>query len=62
MDLEKITEKSIDEVYEVIQTEEFNSKVNGDAIVPLIIEYSKILLTNYHQELSAILKSKGIDI
>lgn len=62
MDFKELTNKSIDEMYEFMQTEEFTSKVDKDASVAMLIEYSKILLTNYHNELSSLLKSKGIDL
>lgn len=62
MDFKELTNKSIDEMYEFMQTEEFTSKVDKDTSVAMLIEYSKILLTNYHNELSSLLKSKGIDL
>lgn len=62
MDLEKVIHQSIHEMQEVIETEEFSSKVDKDATVAFMVEYSKILLSNYHAELSSMLESHGIKI
>lgn len=50
------------EMLSFVQTKEFSEKVNNDATVAFICEYSKILLSNYHKELTSTLQSKGIDI
>ncbi len=62
MDFKKLTSKSIDEMCELMKTEEFERTYDKDATVAFITEYSKILLTNYHNELSSLLKSKGIEL
>lgn len=62
MDIDKLTNKTMDEMIEFLKTEEFASKVNEDATVAFVIEYSRILLSNYHDELSSKLKAHGIEI
>lgn len=62
MDIDKLTNKTMDEMIELMKTEEFKSKVNKDATAAYVSEYSRILLANYHNELSSKLKAHGIEI
>lgn len=62
MDFNNLIDRSMKEMLSFMQTEEFSEKVNNDATVAFICEYSKILLSNYHKELTSALQSKGIDI
>lgn len=62
MDFNNLIDRSMKEMLSFMQTEEFSEKVNNDATVAFIFEYSKILLSNYHKELTSTLQSKGIEI
>lgn len=62
MDFDKLIDKTLDEMDKFMKTKEFTSKVNKDATTAFIVEYSRILLSNYHGELSARLKSHGVEI
>lgn len=62
MDIDKLTNKTIDEMLKFMKTEEFKSKVDKDDTAAFVIEYSRILLSNYHNELSSKLKAHDIEI
>ena len=62
MDIESLVNKSLNEMIEFMKTDCFANLVKGDATVATIVEYSRILLSNYHAELKECLKSEGIDI
>jgi len=62
MDIDKIIDVSIDEMYEFMKTDDFKKLVDKDATTPFVIEFLRIGIKNYHKELTKQLAAKGIQI
>lgn len=62
INIEEISDKSVDEMIELMKTDYFANIVKSDPTFAIIVEHSKIILKNYHLKLTEELKSKGIEI